>query len=246
MKRLILSLAVLGMFAIACEDGVIDEQNPIDQPINGGEDKNDDDIPLNNIWYTTRDDTPIELIVTEGFGGKLISHTFEDGYGKIVFDNNVVALPNEAFKDCATLTSILLTNSVTTIGDYTFEGCSDLRSAIIPDSVTSIGNYAFYGCINLTSVTIPESVALIGSNPFHSCTNLKEFNGKFAEDNGRCLVVNGVLNSFAIGCGATDYTIPDNVTTIGESALSSCTSFTDVTIGDSVTTIGDQAFYGCI
>jgi hypothetical protein len=54
-----------------------------------------------------------------------------------------------------------------------------------------------------------------------------------------------VINSFAIGCGATEYTIPDNVTTIGKSAFENYNSLTSVTIPDSVTEIGEYAFINC-
>ena len=40
-------------------------------------------------------------------------------------------------------------------------------------------------------------------------------------------------------------TIPDSVTTIGDSAFRDCDSLTSVVIRDSVTTIGDSAFYDC-
>ena len=111
--------------------------------------------------------------------------------------------------------------------------------------VTTIGERAFYYCRSLTSVAIPDSVTTIGSSAFSWCSSLQEFNGKFASEDGRCLIVDGVLNSFAIGCGATEYAIPDGVTTIGGYAFYYCSSLTSVTIPDSVTTIGESAFAWC-
>ena len=63
-------------------------------------------------------------------------------------------------------------------------------------------------------MTIPDSVTMIGERTFEGCTRITEFNGKFAADGGRSLIIDGVLNAFALGCGATQYTIPDSVTTI--------------------------------
>ena len=120
-----------------------------------------------------------------------------------------------------------------------------LKSITIPDSVTAIGAYAFGYCRNLTSVTIGKGVTSIGDAAFCDCSNLKAFYGKFASADNCYLVVNGVLHSFAIGCGATEFTVPDSVSEIGNSAFYNCSSLTSVTIGSSVTAIKDSAFEYC-
>ncbi|MBQ3042836.1 MAG: leucine-rich repeat domain-containing protein [Alistipes sp.] len=77
-----------------------------------------------------------------------------------------------------------------------------------------------------------------------SCISLKEFKGEFASADGRCLIIDGTLNSFA-PYGLTEYIIPDSVTEIGESAFSSCDNLTSITIPNSVTSIGESAFAYC-
>ena len=163
----------------------------------------------------------------------------------VTIGDSVTTIGGGAFYMCTSLTSVTIPDSVTTIGGGAFNGCSSLTSVTIGDSVTTIGGGAFYMCTSLTSVTIPDSVTTIGGGAFEYCRSLQEFKGKFAEDNGRILVIDGVLVAFA-PAGLTGYTIPDSVTTIGNSAFYYCYYLTSVTIPDSVTTIGSSAFCDCI
>lgn len=223
-----------------------DKDGNILQKINIIQSAKSNTIANNEIWYTTTNGEKLFPYTTEAsvFGAIIVSNTYEDGKGVLVFDGDVTSIGLRAFINCTNLATITIPDSVTTIGICAFTRCYNLTAFngkfaskdgrclivgdtlisfapaglteyAIPDSVTSIGNYALCDCNSLTSVTIPDSVTTIGHFAFSGCSSL------------------------------TSVTIGDGVTTIGEDAFSGCYSLTSVTIPDSVTTIGINAFYCC-
>lgn len=160
-------------------------------------------IPNNEIWYTTTNGNIIEL--SEYWGGEeLISNTYEDGKGIMVFANDVTDI-TKAFdmehreEDETQLLSVTLPNSIEIIGECAFYGCIYLPSIEMPSGVTSIEPGAFHFCRSLTSIVIPNSVTSISISSFYSCTSL------------------------------TSATIGSGVTSIDMLAFSKCSSLTSVT-----------------
>ena len=162
----------------------------------------------------------------------------------VTIPDSVTKIVDDAFYLCRSLTSVTIPDSVTKIGDYAFGYCLKLTNVTIGNGLTMIGEGAFNRCSSLTTITIPDSVTVIGYDVFTACSSLQEFSGKFASEDGRCLIINGELNSFA-PAGLTSYTIPDSVTWIRSHAFSNCSSLTSITIPDSVTWIGEYTFYDC-
>ena len=136
------------------------------------------------------------------------------------------------------------TYSVDSIGEYAFYNSKDLTSVTIPEPITSIGDHSFGNCSGLTSLTLPNSITSIGYCTFVNCTGLTAFYGKYASEDNRCLIVDGVLATFAPS-GLTSYVIPEGVSSIGDHAFNGCSGLTSVTIPNSVTSIDNYAFQQC-
>ena len=141
----------------------------------------------------------------------------------------------------------IIPDNVTNICNNAFDCRFELTSIDIPNSVTSIGKNAFSGT-GLTSLTIPKSVTSLSVDAFSNCKALnsiivKEGNAKYDSRNKCNAIIETKSNTMILGCNNT--VIPDDVTCIGNSALSDCPSLATITIPNSVTSIEKCAFAGC-
>ena len=242
--RLLLLLAVIGLFTTGCAENKVDDGNsqyPNNRP------QEEVDNPNAVIYYTTTDGKRLfpKNHEFEVFNAMVVSNSYDDGIGVLTFDGEVTLIGNGAFYKCTTLKTIDIPDSVTAIGEYAFAGCENLQNTTIPSNVTSIGLGAFAECNSITSVTIPDSVTTIGEYAFCGCSSLQEFKGKFASEDGRCLIIDGVLNSFA-PAGLSEYHIPDGIISIGAYAFVNCTNLKHITIPESTISIGFCSFSDCI
>ena len=151
---------------------------------------------------------------------------------------------NEMVKGCKATT---FPASVPRIGQGAFRNCTSLTSVIIPTTISSIGSDAYYGCTNLASVTISKSVTSIEDNAFIRCgiTTLtvdKENTVYDSRDNCNA-VIRTEFNELRIGCKTT--VIPNTVTSIGHGAFRECLGLVTIDIPTSVQTLGQWVFQSC-
>lgn len=223
--------------------------------------------PANEIWYTSTDGNVVTPNATDVFGANIVSNTYENGKGIIIFDGDVTEIGENAFYLCENLASITLPEGITSIGTMAMDTCTNLSEVVIPDSVVTIGDHAFNDCFNLsnvvigenvttisawafsdcvalTSVTIPDSVSIIGEGAFGACYGLERFEGSNVSADGRCLILDGVLKAFA-PAGLTEYSIPEGATSIAMFTFQKLEHLTTVHFPAGLTDIGYKAFEHC-
>ena len=205
------------------------------QPLDAFLVETEDNIPNNQIWYTSTDGNVITPY-SKSFGATITSNVYENGNGVITFDGNVTKI--SSFKDCTTLLTITIPESVTNIGGYSFDGCVNLKDINMPNGLTTIGEGAFYDCTSLSEISIPSSVNTIKYDAFNGCTNLN--NIQFP--NSVTTMGAGIL----CGCeNLISVKLPENITAIGNTFFQDCTSLTEITIPSKVSSIGYYAFKNC-
>lgn len=190
----------------------------------------------------------------------IISNTYENGVGKIVFDRNITEIWDGAFSAQTTITHMMIPNTVERIGhsafrrckiesfempenikiidDWAFRQCSSLRHTYLPDTIESIGEYAFANCTALEEFNFPSGITKINNYTLSTCRNIKEIEIPNS--------VTEIGNRAFASMGISELQIPSSVTKIGNGLCYGCSSLTYVTIPESVSDIDtDYMFYNC-
>ena len=176
--------------------------------------------PDNEIWYTTADEKPLGGVMNQG-ACILESNTYTDGMGILRFSGPLTAFENIATdSERPRLTGILLPDCVERIGDNPLRNITDIKEFRIPASLKEAGVWPF--------------VTWQGSS-------LERFTGHHVSEDGRCVILDGVVYGFA-PAGITSYEIPAGVVTISEGAFARTDGLRSVVIPEGVKFLEKNCF----
>ncbi|MDR1004004.1 MAG: leucine-rich repeat protein [Prevotellaceae bacterium] len=117
---------------------------------------------------------------------------------------------------------------------------------VLPEGIVGIENYGLQSGKDLRSLTLPSTLVEVGGVAFEGCSNLEAVYGPNTSEDHRCVVFGTQLRSLAARKGMpANYSIPDNITSIGYMAFSHCSEIESITMGDQVTELGGYDFYDC-
>ncbi|MBR4319565.1 MAG: leucine-rich repeat protein [Oscillospiraceae bacterium] len=181
----------------------------------------------------------------------------------------VIEISWNAFSNCSNLASVSIPESVIYITADAFSGTPWLKAkqeenpcvvvngilidastctgdAVIPDTVKKINYGAFSGSA-ITSVTIPDNLTAIDNTTFADCEltsiNVSETHPVYASEDGVLFNKDKTeLILYPPKSERTEYTIPDGVKIVKDSAFENCLNLTSVTIPDTITNVCDDAF----
>lgn len=173
--------------------------------------------------------------------------------GSYTIKSGTTLIAHYAFKDCSSLTEIVMPKSLEIIDACAFYKCSGLKDIVVPDSVKKIGRAAFRGCNKLQSITLP----FVGETLDKTKTGITPFSFIFGgtvpstdydyvpESLKKVVITKDdkIYGHAFYHCNFIEsIALASSVKSIGDYSFSHCYNLSDIKIGNSVTSIGKYAF----
>lgn len=175
-------------------------------------------------------------------------HSLSDQIIRVVIEEGVTNIGNNAFSFCENLISVSLPEGLESIGDFAFYFCRSLTAVNFPRTLESVGANAFR-TTSLTSVKIPARLTNIGSSAFeygrYSAIEVDEANPSyFSEADVLYNKDKSVLMVYPSPKAGDTFVVPQSVETISGYAFAG-SPLSSINIHPGVKTIGDGAFSDC-
>lgn len=166
----------------------------------------------------------------------------------------VTSIPADGFRNCTSITRVIIPGSISTIAANSFRDCTSLTSVTFEEGVQEVKNDAFLGCLVLLNVLLPRSINKLGENSLRSTVSGTGpdmsvfYGGTLAEYFDIVFDDYWILSNWTLYVNDTAISsleIPSGVTTIPNNAFYHNSGITSVTMPASVQSIGTKAFTQC-
>lgn len=138
--------------------------------------QNDDWITLTNTILVKYTGNATDVAVPSGILS-IASSAFANNENIISIslkNSSVMQIGDRAFKNCTSLTSVVMNSKISSMGIEIFSGCSKISSVTIPNTINKIPEYAFKDCTSLQQIDIPSNIKEISQYAFWGCTSLNK------------------------------------------------------------------------
>ena len=92
---------------------------------------------------------------------------------QVEIPDTVTTLGTYTFSHCVNLQTATISRN--TPGTGAFRECTSLTNVVLEEGFQTTGTNAFYGCTGLTRVSFPSTISTISNGAFSGCTNLAIF-----------------------------------------------------------------------
>lgn len=220
-------------------------------------------------WAANEDYMTFEEAAAVTDIGTAFKQTTIGSFNEFQYFTGVTTIPNNAFLECARLTSIVFPQSIQSIGTLAFRYCNNLVALNFPEATVTVASNAFQESgVQVVTINSNELIAYgtghggLFSNAPITTVNLGSkvtdyvlYEGCIYTSDHRTLVyvpnsfvtinfhpaVTTIANYANTYGGITQLELPASVITVGQSAYANCNSLTSVSM-PSVTNIGQNAF----
>ncbi len=153
----------------------------------------------------------------------------------------LISIGTSAFEGCLNIDSFSIPASVTSIGNNAFLECSKIKSVTLPANIASVPRQAFSGCTSLTSVTFTEgdTLTLIDESAF-LCSGVTTID--FSKIPKLERIAYSAFNGSNIT--AVDLESCNYLTTIEQNVFANCANLISFKINEQLTSLGNAALSG--